>query len=136
MSRKKKKWSFQAGERPHTVTVEEREPGGVIYGRVWDPSARNGDGNWIRRSLKHSDRERAKAWALDQAAKLAKGDESIRAGKVTLAQVLAAYETSPHAAQDGARAPVGCTAFGDVDPSPWRGPRPTHGYTRCVGALH
>ena len=91
MSKKQKKWSYSTGERPHTVTVEEREPGGVIYGRVWDPNARAGRGNWIRRSLKHSDRERAKVWAKSQVAKLVNGEESIRAGKMTLAQVLAAY---------------------------------------------
>ncbi len=85
--RRQKKWRFSAGERPHTVTVEEREPGGPIYGRVWNPVTRS----WKRKSLKHSDRERAKAWALEQAAKLARGDEAIRSGKVTLDVVFASY---------------------------------------------
>lgn len=85
--RRQKKWRFSAGERPHTVTVEEREPGGPLYGRVWNPVTRS----WKRKSLKHSDRERAKAWALEQAAKLARGDEAIRSGKVTLDVVFASY---------------------------------------------
>ena len=87
MSKKQERWSWSSGERPYTVTVEERTPGGIIYGRVWNPRKKN----WVRRSLKHRDRKRAKAWALDQAAKLARGDEAIRAGKVTLGDVLASY---------------------------------------------
>jgi len=67
--------------------VEERTPGGVIYGRVWNPKTQN----WLRQSLKHSDKDRAKAWALDQAGKLARGDEAIRAGKATLSDVFTAY---------------------------------------------
>jgi len=88
-SRKKKpdRWSFTAGERPNQVTVEERRAGGPLYGRVWNPST----GNWARKSLKHSDKVRAKAWALDQAAKLTRGEEAMRTGKATLEQVFAAY---------------------------------------------
>jgi integrase len=81
-----------AGERPNTVIVEERRPGGSLYGRVWNASARGGQGNWSRKSLKHSDKERAKTWALEQAAKLTRGDEALRAGKATLEAVFAAYE--------------------------------------------
>lgn len=43
-------------------------------------------------SLGHSDKKRAKAWALGQAAKLAKGDEAIRMGKVSLGDVFAAFQ--------------------------------------------
>lgn len=89
MSRKKKqRWSFSAGERPNQVTVEERRPGGAIYGRVWNPGTKN----WVRKSLKHSDQERAKVWALEQAAKLARGEEALRTGKATLEDVFSAYE--------------------------------------------
>ena len=91
MSKRRKKkpdrWSFRAGARPTQVTVEERRPGGPIYGRVWNPAT----GSWIRKSLKHSDKERAKAWALDQAAKLAQGEHALRTGKAALQQVFAAY---------------------------------------------
>jgi integrase len=93
VSRKKKqRWSFSAGERPNTVIVEERRPGGPLYGRVWNASARGGQGNWSRKSLKHSDKERAKTWALEQAAKLARGEQALRAGRSTLDAVFAAYE--------------------------------------------
>jgi integrase len=93
MSRKKKqRWSFSAGERPNTVIVEERRPGGSLYGRVWNATARGGQGNWSRKSLKHSDKERAKTWALEQAAKLSQGEKALRAGRATLDAVFAAYE--------------------------------------------
>lgn len=90
MSRKKKKpdrWTFSAGERPNTVIVEERRPGGPLYGRMWNPATKR----WARKSLKHSDKERARAWALEQAAKLARGEEALRTGKATLEDVFAAY---------------------------------------------
>jgi integrase len=85
--RKQERFRWSTGSRPHTAAVEERTLGGVIYGRVWDPQMKR----WLRESLKHRDKERAKAWALDQAAKLAKGDTAIRTGKVTLSMVFAAY---------------------------------------------
>ena len=88
MSRKPKRWTFSAGERPNQVTVEERRPGGPIYGRVWNPAARN----WVRKSLKHSDKDRARAWGLDQAARLARGEEALRTGKASLEDVFAAYQ--------------------------------------------
>jgi len=94
MSRKKRqkeeepdRWRFAAGERPNQVTVEERRPGGALYGRVWSQATRN----WVRESLKHRDKKRAKAWALEQAVKLAQGDEALRTGKVTLEDVFDAY---------------------------------------------
>jgi integrase len=101
MSRKRKKkqrWSFSAGERPNQLTVEER-PGGSLYGRMWNTRT----GNWARKSLKHSDKERTRTWALEQTTKLARSDEAIRTGKATIEDVFAAYvkavlgaETDPH----------------------------------------
>ena len=44
MARPRKKWSYSAGERPHTVRVYERIPGGVLWARVWD--AGKGDCPW------------------------------------------------------------------------------------------
>jgi hypothetical protein len=85
-------WSFSAGVKPNTVTVFEREPGGMLYARAWDATARDGKGNWRRISLKHRDRGRAKRYATDQAAKLQKGESEIGEGKVTLAQVFALYK--------------------------------------------
>ena len=87
MSKKRKRWRWSTGTRPHTAAVEERVPGGPIYGRVWNPKTNS----WKRVSLKHTNKERAKAWALDQAAKLARGDEAIRMGKMTLSDVFTAY---------------------------------------------
>jgi hypothetical protein len=84
-------WKHSVGERPNTITVFERKEGGVLYARAWDGKARNGKGNWRMRSLGHRDRKRAKAYALEQASKLQKGEESIADGKVTVAQVFAAY---------------------------------------------
>lgn len=91
MARKSRKWSFTAGERPNQVTVYERDPGGALYVRVWDQSKRGGRGNWIRRSLGHDDRDRAKAYALAEAAKLEAGSEELKAERVTLGRVLALY---------------------------------------------
>ncbi len=89
---RRKRWSYSAGERPHTVVVEEREAGGTLRVRAWDATRRGGKGGWVRRSLGHRDREAAKTYALEQAAKLSKGDADLRQGKVTLTQVFALYE--------------------------------------------
>ena len=84
----KKRWTYSAGSRPHTVTVYER--GGRLHARAWDPTLR-GTGGWRRRSLGHSDRDQAKAYALEQAAKLRKGTAEITRGVVKLAQVIDLY---------------------------------------------
>ena len=88
MSKKQERWSWSSGERPFTVTVEERDPGGTLYGRVWSPTRKG----WVRKSLKHRDQKRAKAWARRETTKLEEGDEAIRAGKVTLVDVFGAYQ--------------------------------------------
>lgn len=86
------RWEHSVGERPHTVTVYERRPGGNLYVRMWDPTARGGRGNWIRRSLKHKDREKAKSYAHKQHAKLREGEAEIRSGRLTLARLFTLYE--------------------------------------------
>lgn len=86
------RWEYSVGERPHTVTVYERRPGGNLYVRVWDPTARGGEGNWHRKSLKHRDREKAKSYAHKQHAKLREGEAEIRSGRVTLARLFTLYE--------------------------------------------
>ena len=88
---RRKRWSYSAGERPHTVIVEERKVGGVLRARAWDTNLRGGQGDWVRRSLRHRDKEAAKSYALEQAAKLRKGDAEITAGVVKLAQVIDLY---------------------------------------------
>jgi hypothetical protein len=99
----KQRWKYSVGERPYTVTVYERRSGGNLYVRVWDGSLRSGRGGWRKRSLGHRDRERAKAYAHEQHAKLRQGDEEIRAGLVTLARLLALYRAhhTPRKARSG-----------------------------------
>ena len=84
----RKRWTYSAGSRPHTVTVYER--GGRLHARAWDATL-GSNGGWRRRSLGHNDRDRAKAYALEQAAKLRKGTAEITAGVVKLAQVIDLY---------------------------------------------
>ena len=91
MARRKEPWSYTAGERPYQVTVYERVAGGPISVRIWDPTLRGGKGQMVRRSLKHNDREKAREYAGDQASKLVKGQAEIGAGRVTLADIFAAY---------------------------------------------
>ena len=88
---RRKRWSYSAGERPHTVVVEEREVGGTLRVRAWDPTKRGGRGNWVRRSLGHNDRDQAKAYALEQAVKLKRGTADITRGVVKLSQVIDLY---------------------------------------------
>ena len=89
---KKMKWSYSAGERPYTVVVYEREPGGPLQARVWNPTLSSGKGGWRRKSLGHTDRERAKTYASEQTAALRKGDADLLQGKITLAQVFTQYK--------------------------------------------
>lgn len=91
MARRRKRWSYVAGERPHSVTVYEREPGGVLYAAAWDPSLKGGRGAQRRISLKHRDKERAKAYAHEQTAKLKEGSEDVALGRVKLSRVFATY---------------------------------------------
>jgi len=88
---RRKRWSYSAGERPHTVVVEEREVGGTLRVRAWDATRRGGKGGWVRRSLGHRDKEAAKAYALEQAGKLKRGRDDLRAGQVTIAMVFSQY---------------------------------------------
>jgi integrase len=86
-------WSYTVGERGFTVTVYEREPGGVLYARAWDSRARGGKGNWKRQSLKHRDKKRAQKYAREQSQKLENGGtDALTERAVTLAQVFAAYQ--------------------------------------------
>src|SRR5512143_1440905 len=90
MSRSRR-FTFSAGDRGRRVVVYERDPGGPLYARAWDRSLSEGRGGWRRASLGHRDREAAKRYALEQAAKLRDGSAEITAGRVTLGRVLALY---------------------------------------------
>ncbi len=74
------------------MTVYERERGGPLHARTFDPSLRGGRGDYRRRSLGHRDRERAKQYAREQVAKLERGDADIRAGRITLSRLFTLYE--------------------------------------------
>lgn len=93
MARRKPCWSHSEGEKGWTVTVYERRPGGPLYARAFDPKLRRGKGGYRRISLGHSDRELAKTYALEQAAKLRAGRSELAGGKTTLSALFAAYLT-------------------------------------------
>ena len=93
MPKKPKCWSHAEGEKGATVTVYERRPGGLLYARAFDPTRRAGKGGYVRRSLKHRDQDRAKTYALEQAAKLRQGQNEVAQAKTTLARLLASYQT-------------------------------------------
>lgn len=92
MVKKRRKWSHSEGTRPFTCTVFERTPGGPLYARAWDPTLRGGKGNWVRKSLKHRDREKAKTYAVQQAAKLRAGDEDLTKAVGSISHVFTLYE--------------------------------------------
>ena len=88
---RRKKWRRSIGKRPNRVTVFEREPGGLIYRQVWDPSLRGGRGNFRRSSLGHRDKDRATTEAAEFHAKLLKGADECRSGPTRLARLFALY---------------------------------------------
>ncbi|CAN5242167.1 hypothetical protein BH18GEM1_BH18GEM1_08270 [soil metagenome] len=92
MKKKRRTWKHVVGQRPYQVIVYERVPGGMLYAAAWDGSLRAGRGGQRRISLKHRDREAAKRYALEQAAKLAAGEAEIRSGRLTLARLFALYD--------------------------------------------
>ena len=87
-----RKWSYSAGERPNTVVVYEREAGGPLYARAWDPTLSHGKGGRRRKALGHRDKEEGKTLAFEQAATLMKGEKDLTRGKVSLAQVFTLYQ--------------------------------------------
>jgi hypothetical protein len=121
-------WWYTAGQAPHTFTVHERTPGGVIYERVFDPSivrrttsGKLRRGAQVRRSLGHSDRELAIKHAEAEAAKLRAGVAALE-GRPTLNGVLTLYlihRTPQKGAAETRRtisgtrsSGAGCTAIG------------------------
>ena len=88
-----KKWKYAVGEKGETVTVYEREPGGPLYARAFDPMLRGGKGGYRRLSLGHRDRDRAKTYAHEQAAKLRQGRSDLSMGRITLGALFALYRT-------------------------------------------
>ena len=66
-----KKWKYAVGEKGGTVTVYEREVGGLLHARAFDPSLQSGKGGYRRVSLGHRDKDRAKAASFRASKKLA-----------------------------------------------------------------
>jgi integrase len=94
-TRKRKRaklWTYSAGKYGATVTVCERQPGGILYARALHPELREGRGGYRYVSLGHRDKKAAEAYANREAAKLLEGISELRQAKVTLARVFAAYK--------------------------------------------
>ena len=87
MARKTKLWRYQAGRRPHTVTVLELDAGGPIYLSVYLKR----EGRIAYRSLKHRDKKQAIDQAERLAAKRREGAEAVATGTVTLERVFRLY---------------------------------------------
>lgn len=85
------KWSYTAGEHGNSVTVYERNVGGNLYVRIWDPTLQAGKGGYRRRSLGHRNRERAKSYADQQAAKLREGESELQSGRLTVDRLFKLY---------------------------------------------
>lgn len=91
MPRRKRLWSYSAGEKGWTVTVFERAPGSQLYARAYDPTLAGGRGGYRWKALGHRDRERAESYACEQAAKLRQGLAEVQSARVTVARLFAAY---------------------------------------------
>ncbi|MFC1531126.1 tyrosine-type recombinase/integrase [Gemmatimonadota bacterium] len=89
--RKGRRWSYTAGAYPHQVRVYERTRGGLLYVAVWDPGANGGKGGERKRSLGHSDRERATAFADEQTVKLRAGLDRLRGDRPSVQHVFRLY---------------------------------------------
>jgi hypothetical protein len=102
MPRKRKRWTFAAGEKGCTVTVYERRPGGPLHARAFDPKLAGGRGGYRRLSLVHRDRERAKTYALKESAKLREGRAEISNRRLKFTHLVADYLTyrTPRKAPD------------------------------------
>ncbi|MGH7564876.1 MAG: tyrosine-type recombinase/integrase [Gemmatimonadota bacterium] len=127
---RRKRWRWTEGTRPNTVTVSEREPGGPLYIRAWDPKLRGGRGNWRRESLGHKDREAAKERAKQEAGNLLAGspEETIRTGRLTVKRLFALWLVDEPGRKDAERLSKLWTRFLHPDkdvrkitPDEWRG---------------
>ena len=76
-----------ASENACRVRVYERTIGGPLYARTWDPTIRS----YRQVALEHSNRERAKDYALEQAEALRKGQDELLTGSLTLARLFRLY---------------------------------------------
>lgn len=88
---KDSRWSYSAGHPPNTVRVYERKDSPNLYVAVWDPEANGGKGGEVKRSLKYSDKERAKRYADDLAPKLREGEETVAEAGATVDRIFRLY---------------------------------------------
>jgi integrase len=100
--KRRRPWIVSVGGHGHTVAACERVVGGMLYLRYWDPT-RPPNGNWLFRSLKHRDRERAEVQARELAAEILASIDSAQRGNATLSEVLSRYEREVSAYKKGAQ---------------------------------
>jgi len=88
--RRPKTWRHSVGDKPHTVTVEERSPNDdMLQIRYWDPRTQK----YVRKSLGHRDRDEAEKKAAKVYADLRNQDEHDPLAKdITLAKLFAAHK--------------------------------------------
>jgi integrase len=91
MSPNTKLWRKSLGDRGLRVYLFERTPGGNIYREVWIDGERTAP----KKSLKHSDRERAEAQTYELLAKLKGRKDAVREQKLTLSTLFDMYTGSP-----------------------------------------
>ena len=84
----KKFWSKSIGEVGNRIRLYEEVVGGNIYFEIKDSTAKWGTRT---KSLKHKDKERAIAWAKEQVAALAAGDETLRSPVPTTEKIFGQY---------------------------------------------
>ena len=83
-------WSDSYGRYGHVVRVFERSPGGPLYGRVPILPYRGGP-RYREVGLRHTDRERASAWAFTESEKLRAGVPGAADPVPAAARIFAAY---------------------------------------------
>lgn len=87
MGKRNGRWSYSAGHPPHTVRVYERSDSSNIYVATWDAE----NEREVKRSLRHADREKAKALADDLAPQLRKGERRAERGDTTVRRIFRLY---------------------------------------------
>ena len=110
-------WSYSSGERPNTVVVREKRPGGNLYIRMWNPVGLT----QMEECLEHTDRQAAIDYADGEAKKLRDGAVLLSHAS-TVGNVLAHYlayrtprKTTPQQQQEDRRRAVMWTAYLGAD---------------------
>jgi integrase len=93
MAKAKPRWSYKAGEKGRNrVRVYFDAPRNVIFAEFYERVAQNGGERRCRVSLSHRDREAAKQYAEDLAARFRKEGIPVRAPELTLETLFDIYE--------------------------------------------